>query len=104
MTDLVPSVGAGERRRRCRSGNSLVEVLKTLVKLGLLLVNYSDAKADFLGALEMWRYLQHRQKRFERIFEASVAIVQKADAVPQIRVLRVRQMTQRTLVCLVRLV
>jgi hypothetical protein len=104
MADLVPGVCPSQwrRRRGCRDGT--VEIIEAFVKLGLLLVNYADAKANFLGALKVRGDLQDSQERLQRVLQTSIPIIQKSDPVPQVRVLRIRQMAQSALISLIRLV
>ena len=64
---LIPTVRASEWRGRICGNDDLVEVLKSLVKLLLLFVDYADAEADLIRPLKVWGYGEDCQKSLKRV-------------------------------------
>jgi hypothetical protein len=57
--------------------------LKTLLVLLLLLVNYTEAKVDFVGLFEIRLHAHDLRKRFFGVLKRSIAIVKNSNAVPK---------------------
>lgn len=62
--------------------------LKTLAIFLLLLVYYAKPEVDFVGLLEAGLHLHDLGESFLGVVQRSVAIVQDADSVPELRFLR----------------
>ncbi len=54
----------------------------------LLLVDYAEAKVDFVGLLKARLHGHDLREGFFCVFEGAVAVIEYADAVPQLRLLK----------------
>jgi hypothetical protein len=61
--------------------------LQALVQLALLLVYDTETEVDLVGLLELRVHSQHGAERLLRMLERVVALIQNADAIPQVGVL-----------------
>jgi hypothetical protein len=57
--------------------------LKTLLVLLLLLVNYTQAKVDFVGLFEIGLHTHDLRKRFFGMLKRSIAIIKNSNAIPK---------------------
>ena len=62
--------------------------LKTLVELGLLLVNYTKTEVNFVCFLEIGLDLHDLGEGLLGVVVAAISVVQDTDSVPKHRVLR----------------
>jgi hypothetical protein len=61
--------------------------LKTLLKLLLLFVDYTQSEVDFIRLFEVWLHAHDLGESLFRMFQRAVAIVENTNAVPQLRLL-----------------
>jgi hypothetical protein len=98
VTNLEPDVLFGQRTRRV--GYNVFEALQpvslnhrclrvdtyvqTLIKLLLLLVDYAETEVYLIGLLEVWLHAHNLRKGLLGMLERAIAVVQDADAVPEL--------------------
>jgi hypothetical protein len=78
-------------RKHCKHQRDLSNVsfslqaayLKTLLVLLLLLVNYTQAKVDFVGLFEIGLHAHDLRKRFFGMLKRSIAIIKNSNAIPK---------------------
>jgi hypothetical protein len=86
VTDLEPNILFGKRTGRI--GNNVLEAIQTLVELLLLLVYYAEAEVDLVCLLEVGLHSHDLRESLFGVLQRAIAIVQDANAVPQLRLLR----------------
>lgn len=64
VTDLIPTIGARERRWRIGGDDNLVEVPESFVKVLLFLIYNTDTKANFISSLKIGRDGKHGEEGF----------------------------------------
>jgi hypothetical protein len=98
VTDLEPNILLGEWARWV--GHNVFEALRksvwikdqsreetyvqALVELLLLLVNYAETEVDLVGLLEAWLHAHNLREGLFGMLEGPIAIIQDANAVPQL--------------------
>ena len=73
--------------------------IQTLVEFLLLLVDYAEAKVDFIGLFKARLHVHDLRKGFLGVLEGAVAIVQDANAVPEFRLLRKENVRAKPIKC-----
>lgn len=81
MSDLKPDVFLGQWSRRI--GDNVLEALEALVILLLLLVDYTQAKVDFICLVEIGLHLHDLRESLLGMLEGAIAIVEDANAIPE---------------------
>lgn len=74
------------------------KALKTLLKLLLLFINYSESKVNLVGLLKLRVHLQHSVEGLLCVIEGTIAVIKDTNAIPQSRILGIRQMVKSLLV------
>lgn len=103
MTNLIPAICAGERGWGVCSDDDAIKVLESVIKSLLLLINDTDTKTDFVCPLKVRGEGEDGQKGLQGVLKTAVAIVQEANAVPEVGIARVGKVCQRALIGLVSL-
>jgi hypothetical protein len=80
-------VSERQRAHRTPPRRTKCAYFEALLKLLLLLVDDAESEVDFVGLLELGVHLENRGEGLLGVIERPIAVVQDADAVPQVRVL-----------------
>lgn len=82
MTNLEPNILYAERARRV--GDYVFEALETQHEFLLLLVNYAEAKVDFICLFKFWFHAHDLGESLFGMLERTVSIVEDTDAIPEL--------------------
>jgi len=96
VTNLEPDVFLGERTRRVV--DDVFEALQTLAELLLLFVDDSETEINLVGLFKFGSHAHDLRESFLGMVEGAIAIIQDADAVPQLRFLGVAQVIEGLLI------
>lgn len=96
VTNLEPYIFLGEGTRRV--SDDVFEALQTLAELLLLLVDDSQAEINLVGLFKLGSHAHDLRESFLCVVEGAIAVIQDADAVPQLRFLGVAQVIKGLLV------
>jgi hypothetical protein len=89
---------ANRKRRNRYKKNIKKTYVKTLLKFGLLLVYYTEAKVDLISLFKVGLDLHDLGKGLFGIVVASIAIVENTDSIPKHGVLGIAQVDKSLLV------